>query len=258
MGRHSSSRKPSSNSPELLVYGVNPVSEILKTDRKVYAIYVQRQTEKHLPAIMEAARKKMIPVRPVDKDFFETHFDKGHQGVAASVSPKKTLEIDDLIDLAFEKKKTPFFIVLDGIEDPRNFGALLRVADAAGVDGVVFQSRRAAGITPLVYKASAGAIEHVNLAETVNIKHALTRMKDQDITIIGAEAGSKAKLWDTDMKVPLALVVGSEGEGMRQTVKGMCDIIVSLPMIGTVNSLNVSVATGILAYEVMRQRKNRL
>jgi 23S rRNA (guanosine2251-2'-O)-methyltransferase len=257
MGRHFSSRQ-SSGSPELLVYGVNPVSEILKTDRKVYAIYVQRQTEKHLPAIMEAARKKMIPVRPVDKDFFETNFDKGHQGVAASVSPKKTVEIDDLLDLAFEKKKTPFFIVLDCIEDPRNFGALLRVADAAGVDGVVFQSRRAAGITPLVYKASAGAIEHVNLTETVNIKHALTRMKEQDITIIGAEAGSKTNIWDTDMKVPLALVVGSEGEGMRQTVRGMCDIIVSLPMIGTVNSLNVSVATGIRAYEVMRQRKTRI
>ena len=258
MGRHSASRQSYSNSPELLVYGVNPVSEILKTDRKVYAIYVQRQTEKHLPAIMEAARKKQIPVRPADKDFFETHFDKGHQGVAASVSPKKTFEIDDLLDLAFENEKTPFFLVLDCIEDPRNFGALLRVADAAGVDGVVFQSRRAAGITPLVYKASAGAIEHVNMAETVNIKHAVTRMKERDITIIGAEAGSKANLWDTDMKVPLALVVGSEGEGMRQTVRGMCDIIVSLPMIGAVNSLNVSVATGILAYEVMRQRKGRV
>lgn len=229
--------------------------EILKSDRKVHTVYVQRQTEKHLHKIIELVRQKQIPVKSVDKDFFEVHFDKGHQGIAASVAPKKTIDIDALLDVAFNKNESPFFLVLDCIEDPRNFGAILRVADASGVDGVVFQSRRAAGITPLVYKASAGAIEHVNLSEVVNIKHAIARMKERDIVIIGAEADSKTGLWDVDMKVPLALIVGSEGEGLRQTVRNMCDIIVNLPMKGMVNSLNVSVATGIIAYEVMRQRK---
>ena len=248
--------KTSQNSGEHFIYGINPVFEIIKSDRKVHNLYIQRQTEKHLQNIIELARQKQIPVKQVDREFFEDRFDKGHQGVAASVAPKRTLDIDTLLDLSLNKSCPPFFLVLDCIEDPRNFGAILRVADAAGVDGVVFQSRRAAGITPLVYKASAGAIEHVNLSEIVNIKHALAKMKERDIVIIGAEAGSKTGLWDSVMTAPLALVVGSEGEGLRQTVRGMCDIIVNLPMRGMVNSLNVSVATGIIAYEVLRQRSS--
>jgi 23S rRNA (guanosine2251-2'-O)-methyltransferase len=149
----------------------------------------------------------------------------------------------------------PFFLVLDGIEDPRNFGAILRVADAAGVHCVVFQTRRSAGITPVVSKASAGAVEHVPLVNVVNIKHALRTMKDQDVTIIGAEASASMTFWDADMKGPVAFVVGSEGQGLRRTVQEQCDVVVSLPMAGKVNSLNVSVATGIMAYELIRQRR---
>ncbi len=247
--------KTSQNSSEHFIYGINPVFEIIKSDRKVHNVYIQRQTEKHLQKIIDLARQKQVPVKAVDKEFFEDRFDKGHQGVAASVAPKKTIDIDTLLDLAFNKTNSPFFLVLDCIEDPRNFGAILRVADAAGVNGVVFQSRRAAGISPLVYKASAGAIEHVNLSEIVNIKHAIGKMKERDVVIIGAEADSKTGLWDVDMTAPLALIVGSEGEGLRQTVRSMCDIIVNLPMLGMVNSLNVSVATGVIAYEVLRQRR---
>ena len=169
--------KTSQNSSEHFIYGINPVFEIIKSDRKVHNVYIQRQTEKHLQKIIDLARQKQVPVKAVDKEFFEDRFDKGHQGVAASVAPKKTIDIDTLLDLAFNKTNSPFFLVLDCIEDPRNFGAILRVADAAGVNGVVFQSRRAAGISPLVYKASAGAIEHVNLSEIVNIKHAIGKMK---------------------------------------------------------------------------------
>ena len=247
--------KTSQNSSEHFIYGINPVFEIIKSDRKVHNVYIQRQTEKHLQKIIDLARQKQVPVKTVDREFFEDRFDKGHQGVAASVAPKKTIDIDTLLDLAFNKTNSPFFLVLDCIEDPRNFGAILRVADAAGLNGVVFQSRRAAGISPLVYKASAGAIEHVNLSEIVNIKHAIGKMKERDVVIIGAEADSKTGLWDVDMTAPLALIVGSEGEGLRQTVRSMCDIIVNLPMRGMVNSLNVSVATGIIAYEVLRQRR---
>ncbi len=119
---------------------------------------------------------------------------------------------------------------------------------------MVFQSHRSAGVTSLVSKASAGALEHVNLAEVVNIKHSMDKMRKADITIIGAEADSELTMWDVDMKVPLTVVIGSEGEGLRRTVREMCDFTVNLPMRGMVNSLNVSVATGILAYEVMRQR----
>jgi 23S rRNA (guanosine2251-2'-O)-methyltransferase len=247
--------KPAHGSPEYFIYGANPVYEILRSDRKVQAVFVQQHSEKNLAKIIELARQKHVPLKVVDKDFFETRFDKGHQGIAASIAPKKTMDIDELIETAFARTETPLFLVLDCIEDPRNFGAILRVADAAGIDGVVFQARRAAGISPLVYKTSAGAVEYVNLSEVVNIKHAMIKMKEKDVVLIGAEADSGSAIWDIDLRAPLAIIMGSEGEGLRQTVKGMCDVLVNLPMNGMVNSLNVSVATGILAYEVLRQRK---
>lgn len=236
------------------LYGINPVLEAIRSGRNISALHISRQRHDNVRQIVQLAEKNSIPVKFEDRDFFDSRFEKGHQGVAALVRKKKTLTIDDLLMVPAQKKETPFFLVIDCIEDPRNFGAILRVADAAGVHGVVFQSHRSAGITPVVSKASAGALEHVNLVEIVNIKHAIEKMKEQDILIIGAESGSDKTQWDVDMKVPLALVVGSEGEGLRRTVKDMCDIIVTLPMKGAVNSLNVSVATGVLAYEVLRQR----
>jgi len=240
---------------DFYIYGLNPVSEALKSGARITTIFVHRQSAGSLKAVMGLAESKHIPVKLVEKDFFDAKFDKGHQGIAASVAPKELLDIEDLIDRAFSKNSTPFFVVLDCIEDPRNFGAILRVADAAGADGVVFQSRRSAGLTPVVYKASAGAIQHVAMAEVVNIKHAVALMKERDVTIVGAEADAPSGIWEVDLKGPIAVVVGSEGEGMRRTVKEMCDVLVSLPMRGIVNSLNVSVATGIIAYEVMRQRR---
>jgi 23S rRNA (guanosine2251-2'-O)-methyltransferase len=237
------------------IYGLNPVLEALKSGTKIRTLFVHKQSANNLRTLIGLAEAQHIPVKFAEKDFFDTRFDKGHQGIAAAAAPKEVLDIDDLLDRAFSKSATPIFIILDCIEDPRNFGAILRVADAAGVDGIIFQSRRSAGLTPVVYKASAGAIEHVNLAEVVNIKHAISLMKERDVTVIGAEADAPSSLWDVDLKVPLAVIVGSEGEGMRRTVREMCDILVSLPMKGTVNSLNVSVAAGVIAYEVMRQRR---
>jgi 23S rRNA (guanosine2251-2'-O)-methyltransferase len=237
------------------IYGVNPVSEAINSGRRINAVYIYNQGRQQLGTIIETAKAHGIPVKFETKEFFDRRFHKGHQGIAASAGRKKTISLDELLNIPTQKREAPFFIVLDGIEDPRNFGAVLRVADAAQVHGVVFQSHRSAGITPLTAKASAGALEYINLVETVNIKHAMEKMRKADIMLIGAEAGTDKTLWDMDMRIPLALVVGSEGEGLRRTVRDMCDINVSLPMKGTVNSLNVSVAAGILAYEVLRQRK---
>ncbi len=237
------------------IYGVNPVSEAIKSGRRIDTVYVQHQSQKHLSAIIEAAKANAIPVKFEAKDFFEGRFHKGHQGIAAHTGKREKISVEELLDIPANRGEVPFFIILDTIEDPRNFGAILRVADAAGAHGVVFQSHRSAGITPVTAKASAGALEHVNLAETVNVKHAMEKMRKADIALIGAEAGTVRTPWDIDLRVPLALVIGSEGEGLRRTVREMCDMTVSLPMKGTVNSLNVSVAAGILAYEVIRQRK---
>jgi len=236
------------------LYGFNPVLEAIKSGRKIKTVYISRQRHEQIQNIIEIAKAEGIRVEFAEKDFFDTKFHKGHQGIAALVAQKKLLSIDELLSISEKSGETLFFLVLDCIEDPRNFGAILRVADAAGVHGVVFQSHRSAGITPIVSKASAGALEYVNLAEVVNIKHAINKMKKLNITIVGAEAGSELTPWDIDMEGPMAFVIGSEGQGLRKTVREMCDFVVSLPMRGKVNSLNVSVATGILSYEVIRQR----
>lgn len=236
------------------ICGVNPISEAIKSGRRITAVYISKQRHEQIQKVIEMAEEKGIPVNFVEKDFFDARFQKGHQGVAAFVTKKEVISMEDLLAIPEKRVESPFFLILDCIEDPRNFGAILRIADAAGIHGVVFQSRRSAGITSVVSKASAGALEYVSLAEVVNIKHAIDKMKKLNITIIGAEAGSELTPWDIDMKVPLALVIGSEGHGLRRTVREMCDFVVSLPMKGKVNSLNVSVATGILSYEVLRQR----
>lgn len=239
---------------ESWLYGVNPVLEALRSGRTIKSIHLSRQRHDE---VLKLAKEMSVAVEFEEREFFDSRFPKGHQGVAALAPKKKTLGIDDLLDVPEQIGEPAFFLILDCIEDPRNFGAILRGADAAGVHGVVFQSHRSAGLTPVVSKVSAGAMEHVNLVEVVNVKHAIEKMKKRDILIIGAEAGSERIPWDVDMKVPLAIVVGSEGHGLRRTVGEMCDMTVSLPMKGRVNSLNVSVAAGVISYEVLRQRSRR-
>lgn len=238
------------------LYGVNPVLEAIKSGRKIKAIYISSQRHEQLEKFILMAESKGAAINFAEKDFFDSRFHKGHQGIAADVEKKALLGMYELLKIPSDRGEPPFFLVLDCIEDPRNFGAILRVADAAGIHGVVFQSHRSAGMSDVASKASAGASEYVNLVEVVNIKHAIDKMKTADISIIGAEAGSQlTTLWDIDMKIPLTFVVGSEGKGLRRTVRQMCDFFVNIPMNGNVNSLNVSMATGILAYEVLRQRR---
>lgn len=240
---------------ERWIYGVNPVIEAIKSGRKINAIYISRQRHEKVQNIISIAESKGIIVKSAEKDFFDARFGKGNQGVAAIVEQKAFIAIEELLEVPKSKSQKPFFLLLDSIEDPRNFGAILRVADAAGIHGVVFQSHRSVKITEIVSKVSAGASEHVNLAEVVNIKHAIDKMKRADICIVGAEADVSLSFWDIDMSIPLAFVIGSEGKGLRRTVKEMCDFIVSIPIFGSVNSLNVSIAAGILIYEALRQRK---
>ncbi|HXW69338.1 MAG TPA: 23S rRNA (guanosine(2251)-2'-O)-methyltransferase RlmB [Dissulfurispiraceae bacterium] len=237
-------------------YGINPVFEAIKSGRKINTVYVYDQSRQNLSTIIEAARANGIPVKSETRIFFDNRFHKGHQGIAASLGKRETITVEELLGIPAGRGEIPFFVILDTIDDPRNFGAIIRIADAAGVHGVVFQSHRSAGLTPVAAKASAGALEYVALVETVNIKHAMEKMRKADIILIGAEAGTDKTLWDLDLRIPLAMVVGSEGAGLRRTVRDMCDTTVSLPMKGTVNSLNVSVAAGIFAYEVLRQRKS--
>lgn len=240
---------------ERWVFGYNPLKEALKSDSKIKTIYINEKRSQNIKDIILMANAKGVDIKYQDKHFFDSRFPKGHQGLAAIIEKKAFISVDELLKIPSSKKEPPFYLILDLIEDPRNFGAILRVADVAGIHGVVFQLRRSAGITGIVSKSSAGALEHLNLVETVNIKHVIDKMKEVGIYVIGAEVNAQACFWDIDMTIPLAFVIGSEGKGLRRTVRERCDMLVNIPLRGNVNSLNVSVATGILIYEALRQRQ---
>jgi len=236
------------------IYGVNPVREALRSGGAVKAVHVYSGRHKGLAEIKAAAEENGVSIKMEKAEFFESRFPKGHQGVAAQIEQKGYVSLDELLRIPDKRGEAPFFVLLDEVEDPRNLGAVLRTAEAAGVHGVVIQKHRQAGLGPIAIKASAGASEHMALASVPNIKNAIYKMKDMGITVAGAEAGPESSPWDVDLSGPLAIVVGSEGRGLRRTVLEKCDIIISLPMHGRVNSLNASVAAGVLIYEVLRQR----
>lgn len=237
-----------------LLYGLNPVMEALKAGRVLSTLYIYTGRHKNVADLKKEAEKQGVPVRAVPLSFFEKRFPKGHQGIAAEVAGKAYTPLEEMLGIPEKRGETPFFIILDLIEDPRNLGAILRSAEAAGAHGVVLQKKRSAALGPKASKTSAGAAEYIPVSVVANIKHAIDKMKELGINIIGAEAGSGLPAWDLDMSGPLALVIGSEGRGLRKTVKDRCDYIVSLPMRGRLNSLNTSVAAGILIYEILRQR----
>ena len=236
------------------IYGVNPVLEALRAGRKIKKIFLSSSRRHTAHTIIKEAEDSNIPLTISDPAFFDRMFSRGHQGIAARVKPTTYWPIQDLLEIPVRKNEAALFIVLDCIEDTRNFGALLRVADAAGVHGVVVQSHRSVTINPHVSKVSAGAVEYVPVSMVTNIKHALYEMKTRGITIMGTDAHAEHTVWDSDFTEPIALVIGSEGKGLRKTIKPLCDILVSIPMKGKINSLNVSVATGIFVFEIMRQR----
>jgi 23S rRNA (guanosine2251-2'-O)-methyltransferase len=247
-------RKTRSVQSEQWIFGLNPVLEALRSGRKITTVYVSSGRHEKMSEISKAAETRGVPVEFPDGAFFDARFPKGHQGVAARAAQRVYIGLDDLIAIPSKKKENPLFILLDSIEDPRNFGAILRTADAAGVHGVVIQSHRSVTLGPEVAKTSAGAVEYVPVSMVANIKHAMREMKERGITIMAAESGVHAPIWDADMTQPLAVVMGSEGKGIRRTVKENCDFVGSIPMRGQLNSLNVSVAAGIFLFEIVRQR----
>ncbi len=177
-----------------------------------------------------------------------------HQGVAAAVAAYEYSQLDDLFSRAEEKGEEPFFIILDEIEDPHNLGSILRTADASGVHGVIIPKRRSVGLTSTVAKTSTGAIEHIPVARVTNLSRTIDELKEKYVWVIGTDAEGTEDYRQLDGKMPVALVIGSEGKGMSRLTKDKCDWTVSLPMAGKVTSLNASVAASLLMYEVYRKR----
>jgi 23S rRNA (guanosine2251-2'-O)-methyltransferase len=237
------------------IYGINTVTEVLTAGKRVIkTLYAAENTRnKRLKSVIDIARSKGLQVKTVDTGFFNRFPSSAHQGICASCVSKELLTIDDLYAQAIKKTVTPCFLLLDQIVDPRNLGAILRTADCGGVSGVIIPEFNSAGITPVVEKSSSGASEHIPIAMVTNIKHAIKFMKDKDIIVIGADIEGDISLWDQRLATSCAIVLGSEGKGLRRTVRDGCDVLVKLPMKGVVNSLNVSVAAGIFIFERNRQ-----
>lgn len=241
-----------------LIAGRNPVWEALRSGRALDCLYVERgQHTGQLTAILAKARELGVPIKECDPRKL-SHMVGGanHQGVVASAAVKEYAEVDDLLALAQERGEQPFLIICDGLEDPHNLGAVIRSAECAGAHGVIIPKRRSVGLTWAVGKASAGAVEHLPVARVQNLSKLIDDLKARGIWCYAADMDG-GTWYETDFTGPTALVIGSEGRGVSRLVKERCDGAVSLPVLGRVNSLNASVAAGVLCYEVLRQRAER-
>lgn len=240
------------------IIGRNPVSEAVKSGREIDKIIVKKgEIEGSLLPIIKKARQAGIPVIEADKHKLDALADGGnHQGVVAFCASHEYASVDDILNSAREKGSEPFVIVLDKITDPHNLGSILRTANCAGADGVIIPKRGGVGLNETVAKTSAGAIEYVPVAKVTNIAQTIEKLKKEGLWAVGAEAGGDV-MYDTDLTGPIALVIGSEGEGISRLVKEKCDFLCEIPMYGNVNSLNASVAAAVMMYEVVRRRKSK-
>ena len=238
------------------IEGRNSVLELLESGKDVNKIFVTRG-EKHgsINKILGIAKeRKIIVVEKDKKQMDEMAQEENYQGVIAIVPPFEYVEISDILEVAKERNEDPFVIVLDGIEDPHNLGSIIRTAETAGVHGVIIPKRRAVSVNSTVNKASAGAVEHMKIARVTNISDAIEELKQAGLWVCGTDMNTNTYYYDQDFKMPIAIVIGSEGFGMSRLVKENCDFLVKIPMKGKVTSLNASVSTGIVIYEAVEQK----
>lgn len=246
------SRHPAGNS---VIFGVLPVLEALRANpRRVEKIFIADGTREHrLSEIIELSRQNSVQRNVVSRDALAKFVDPGAntQGIVAFTAAGDYVPQDEILDQAGENA---LFVVLDGVEDPRNLGAILRSAECAGVDGIFIPERRAVGLTETVAKSSAGATEHVKVAKIGNINRLIEELKSRDIWVVGTSGDAETIYTDWDWTRPSALILGGEGSGLHRLVAENCDVLVKIPMYGKIESLNVSVAAGVVLFEALRQR----
>jgi len=240
-----------------IVEGRNAVIEALRAGRAIDKIFINKgEVDKTLGHIASRAREMGIVVVEADRRKLDsmsvTH---AHQGVVALAAVREYSSIDDILRIAEERGEDPFVIVCDEISDPHNLGAIIRTAECVGAHGIIIPKRRSAGLTSIVGKTSAGAVEHMAVARVSNLTAAIKELKERGLWVYGTAANAPAGMWDTNLTGPVCIVIGSEGDGMGRLVAENCDVLVSIPMHGRVNSLNASAAASILMYEVLRQRR---
>jgi 23S rRNA (guanosine2251-2'-O)-methyltransferase len=238
------------------IEGRNPVLEALRAGHEINKIFaVKGDTSGTLRSILDWAGRKKIPVSFVEPNVLDKMATtRNHQGIIAQAASWKYASVDTILAAAGAKQEPPFIVLLDGVEDPQNLGSILRTAETAGVHGIIIPERRAVGLNATVSRASAGAIEYVPVARVTNLSRTITELKQAGIWFSGALTDGALEFQKADLKGAIGLVVGGEGQGISRLVAEHCDQIVRLPMWGRINSLNVSVATGVLLYEIRRQR----
>lgn len=241
---------------ENIIEGRNAVLEAFRAGQTIDKLFVQEKCQDGpIQSILREARKKDTIVKMVTKERLNQLSATGkHQGVIAYGAAYAYSTVEDMLQKAAEKEETPFLILLDGMEDPHNLGAIIRTANQAGAHGVIITKNRAVGLTAVVARTSAGALNYTPVAKVTNLGQTIEQLKKEGLWFVCADMDGEV-MYDLDLKGPIGLVIGKEGEGVSRLVKEKCDFVASIPMQGQVDSLNASVATGILAYEIVRQRK---
>lgn len=240
---------------ELLVEGRNPVTEALRAGKPVDRVYIlDGCKDGPVMTIKREAGKRNVQIKYVEKERLDRMSETGrHQGVIASVAAYEYGTVEDILRLAREKGEPPFIILLDNIEDPHNLGAIIRTANLAGAHGVIIPKNRAVGLTAVVARTSAGALNYTPVARVANLTKTIEQLKDEGLWFVCADMDG-TRMYDLNMKGPIGLVIGNEGTGVGRLVKEKCDMVAAIPMKGEIDSLNASVAAGVLAYEIVRQR----
>lgn len=249
-------KEPEKKVDDNLVYGRNSVMEVVKSDRAIDTLYVSDNTQGgSVQKILGMAKEKNVLIKFVDKKKLDQMTDRGnHQGIVVRVTDFVYAEVNDILHEAKKRGEAPFILLLDEIEDPHNLGSVIRTAELTGAHGIIIPKRRSVGVTATVYKTSAGAVENMLVARVPNLAQTTDELKKQGIFVYGADMEGEGLAHEVDFSGPCALVIGNEGKGISRIMKEKCDKIVSIPMVGKLNSLNASVAGGILMYEIMKGR----
>jgi len=239
-----------------IVIGRNSVIETLKGDRTIETLYISNnKLEGSINTIIGLAKEKRVLIKEVDKRKLDSMCDGAvHQGVIAKVTPYKYSEVSDILALAEERGEPPFIVILDEVEDPHNLGSIVRTAELFGVHGIIIPKRRSASVSATVYKSSVGAIEHVKIAKVTNLNATIEELKLKGIWVYGADIRAEEYSYQVDFSGPCAVIIGNEGRGISKLTVQKCDKLIKIPMVGKINSLNASVAGGIIMYEVLKGR----
>lgn len=239
------------------IVGRHPVAEAIRAGREINKVWLNKEG-RGFSELLDLIKENGIAVQFVPRQKLDQLSQASqHQGVVASVAAYRYSELPDLFARAEQRHEEPFFLMLDGIEDPHNLGSILRTADAAGCHGVIIPKRHSVGLTSVVAKASTGAIEYIPVVRVANLANTMDGLKEQGIWFAGTAADGSEEYATADYSMPVCLVIGNEGVGMSQLIRKKCDFLISIPMVGKVTSLNASVAAGLLMYEVGRHRKQK-